>query len=175
MTTATKAKPAIKTLEDVAAQAKESYEGFVKAGQEQAAKHFEQTANVAKEQVEKASAQFLKGYEDLQTFSKDNVDALIQSSSIAVRGAEDLSKELTAYAQASFDKTITTGKAVLTAGSLKELVDLQTEYLKSSYESLVSELTRVQDLATRVANDAAAPLSARANAAIEKLTKPVAA
>ncbi len=175
MTIATKAKPATKSFESVAVQAKESYEGFVKAGQEQAAKAFEQTASATKEQVEKASAQFLKGYEEIQAFSKGNVDALVQSGAIAAKGAEDLGREVVAYVQASFDKSVTTGKALLTAKSLKEVIDLQTDFVKSSLESFASEATRLQDLSTRVTNEAIAPLNARVNAAVETLSKPLAA
>ncbi|WP_244433781.1 hypothetical protein [Azospirillum sp. B506] len=69
-----------KSLENVAAQAKEQYEGLVKAGQEQTVKQFEQTATAAKEQFEKTAAQLLKSYEDLQATGKANVEALIASS-----------------------------------------------------------------------------------------------
>ncbi len=175
MTTATKAKPATKAFEDVAAQTKVQVEGFVKAGQEQAVKQFEQTAAAAKEQVEKISAQLLKSYADLQELSKGNVDALVQSGTIASQGAQDLGREVVAYTQASLDKSITTGKSLLTAKSLKEVVDLQTEFFKSSFESFVSEATRIQDLSTRVTNEAIAPLSARVNVAVEKFSKPLAA
>jgi len=175
MTTATKAKPAANSFENVAAQAKESYEGFVKAGQEQAAKAFEQTASATKEQVEKASAQFLKGYADFQAIAKANFDALVQSSAIAGRGAEDMSREVVAYAQSTFDKSVTTGKSLLTAKSLKEVVDLQSEYVKSSIESLVAETTRLQDLSSQVTKDAMAPLNDRVKATFETLSKPIAA
>lgn len=176
MTTATKAKPATtQTFENAAAQAKEQYEGFVKAGQEQAAKTFEQTASAAKEQVEKLSAQLLKLSAELQALNKGNVEALIQSGTIASQGAEDLSREVVAYAQASFDKSVTTGKALLTAKSLKEVIDLQTDYVKSSFDAFTAEASRIQDLTTRVTSAAFAPLNARLNATVETLSKPIAA
>lgn len=176
MTTATKAKPATThAFESAAAQAKEQYEGFVKAGQEQAAKTFEQTTSAAKEQVEKLSAQLLKLSADLQALNKGNVEALIQSSSIASEGAGELTREMTAYAQASFDKSVSTGKALLAAKSLKEVIDLQNDYVKTSFDAFAAEATRLQDLTTRVTSAAFAPLNARLNATVETLTKPLAA
>ena len=175
MTTATKAKPAIKTLEDVATQAKESYEGFVKAGQEQAAKTFEQTASATKEQVEKLSAQLLKLSAELQALNKANVEALIESGSIASQGAEELTREVTAYAQASFDKSVTTGKALLTATSLKEVVDLQSDYVKASFDSFVAESSRLQGIGTRIATAALTPLKDRVSVTVTTLSKPLAA
>ncbi|WP_448207681.1 phasin family protein [Azospirillum sp. sgz302134] len=176
MTTATKVKPmTTQPFENAAAQAKEQYEGFVKAGQEQVAKTFEQTAAATKEQVDKLSAQLLKAYADLQALSKGNAEAVLQSTTIATQGAEDLSRELTAYAQASFDKSITTGKALLTAKSLKEVVDLQTDFVKSSFDAFVAEASRLQDLTSRLTDATLAPLNARVDVTVKTLSKPLAA
>lgn len=164
-----------KSLETVTAQAKEQYQGFVKAGQEQTVKQFEQSAAAAKEQFEKATTQLLKSYEDLQTAGKANVEALVESSSIAAKGAEDLSREVVAYSQSALDKTITTSKALLTAKSLQEVVELQNSFLKSSFDSLVAEASRIQELSVKVTNEALAPLNARVNATVETLSKPLAA
>ena len=175
MTTATKAKPAAQAFENTSAQVKEQYAGFVKAGQEQAAKTFEQTASAAKEQAEKLSAQLLKLSAELQALNKGNVEALVESSTIASQGAEDLSREIIAYAQARLDQSLTTGKALLTAKSLKEVIDLQTDYVKSSFDAFTSEAGRLQELTTRVTSAALAPLNARVNATVVTLSKPPAA
>ena len=171
MTTDNQAQPTTKPLDDAAGQAKETYVGFVKAGQDQAAKNFEQTVSAAKEQVEKASAQFLKGYEEIQNFSKGNVDALIASGTIVAKGAEDLGKEVAAYTQASFDKSVATSKAILTARSLKEVLELQNDYAKSSFDSFIEGTTRFQQLSIKLTSEAFAPLNARMNATVEKLSR----
>lgn len=175
MTVETKAATAAKTLEAAAVQAKENYEGILKAGQDQAAKTLEQTAAVTKEQIEKISSQMLKTYADLQELGKGNVEALIESGTIATRGAEDLGREVTAYAQSTFDRSISTGKAILTAKSVKEVIDLQAEFAKSSMDGFLSEASRIQELTSSVTNAAMAPLNARLNVAVETFTKPIAA
>ena len=183
MTTVTKAKPATAptqalesaAIQAAAIQAKEQVEGFVKAGQEQAAKTFEQTASATKEQVEKLSAQLLKLSAELQALNKANVQALIESGSIASQGAEELTREVTAYAQASFDKSVTTGKALLTATSLKEVVDLQSDYVKASFDSFVAESSRLQGIGTRIATAALTPLKDRVSVTVTTLSKPLAA
>lgn len=163
------------SIELVTSQAKEQYEGLVKAGQEQSVKQFEKTTAAAKEQFEKTTAQLLKGYEDLQATSKANVDALLESSAIAAKGAEDLGREVVAYSQSVLDQSITTGKALLTAKSLQEVVELQNSFLKSSFDAFIAETTRIQELSVKVTNDALAPLSGRVNATVETLSKPLAA
>lgn len=176
MTTATlKAKTAPKLIiEDVAAQAKGHLEGIVKASQEQASKSFEQTVAATKEQVDKASAQLLKGYEDYAAFSKANLDALVKSGSVFAKGAEDINKQLLAFARASFDQSVAAGRALLAAKSINEVVELQNSYAKQSLDSLVAETTKLQELSVKVANEAIAPLNARVNATVEKFAKPAA-
>lgn len=170
-----KAKPAPKLIEDVAGQAKEQFEAIFKAQQEQAKAQFEQTFAATKEQVEKASAQLLKGYEDLAAFSKDNVDAFVQSSTIVAKGAEEIGKEVVAFAQSSFEKNVAAGKALMSAKSINEAVDLQNTFAKQSFDAFVAEATRIQELSVKVANEAFAPLTARLNAAVATLSKPMAA
>ncbi|MBP2298240.1 phasin family protein [Azospirillum picis] len=163
-----------KSIDSVTTQAKEQYEGLVKAGQEQTLKQFEQTATAAKEQFEKATAQMLKSYEDLQAAGKANAEALIASSTIAAKGAEDLGREVVAYGQSALDKSIAAGRALLSAKTLQEVIELQNDFLKSSFDSMLAETSRLQELTTKVTNEALAPLNARVTATVETLSKPVA-
>ncbi|WP_448191220.1 phasin family protein [Azospirillum sp. sgz301742] len=175
-TTALKAKPtATLIIEDVAAQAKDHFEGIVKTGQEQARKHFDQTVAATKQQVEKASAQLLKSYEEYSAFNKATVDALVKSGTVVVKGTEDINKALVAFAQASFDTSVATGRALLSAKSIDEVVDLQNAYAKQSFDALVAETAKLQALSVKVTNEAFAPLNARVNAAVETFAKPLAA
>lgn len=151
---------ATKAFEDVVAQAKQNLEGYVKTQQEQ---------------FEKASSQLLKSYEELTTLSKSNVDAIVASGTVVAKGAETASKQVAAFTQASLEKNVATGKAVLAVKSIRELIDLQNSYFKSTLDALVAEGTKLQELSVQVTNEALAPISARVNATVQKLTKPVAA
>lgn len=175
MTVVTKIKTPTAAIEDGVAQTKEQLETFVKAGREQALKQFEQGSTALKEQLEKTTARLFKSFEDLQVLSKGNAEALIESSTTAAKGAEDLGREVVAYTQASFDKSINTGKALLAAKTLQEVVELQNSFFKSYFDGMVSEASRLQELSVKVTNAAIAPLNARFNVAVETLSKPIAA
>ncbi len=151
---------ATKAFEDVVAQTKQNLEGYVKTQQEQ---------------FEKASSQLLKSYEELTTLSKGNVDAFVASGTVVAKGAEIAGKQVAAFTQASLEKNVAAGKAVLAVKSIRELIDLQNSYFKSTLDALVAEGTKLQELSVQVTNDALAPISARVNATVQKLTKPVAA
>lgn len=149
-----------KALEEIAAHTKQTVEGFIKAGQEQA---------------EKVNQQLFKGYDDLAAYNKQNVDALVASSTIAVKGAEQVGKAVAAYAQSSLEQGVATSKALFGVKSVKELFDLQTAYAKQSFDSFVSESTKLSELSVKVANEALAPINARVNATVGKMSKSAAA
>lgn len=124
-----------------------------------------------KEKVEKMSKQVFASFEDVVGFQKDNVEAFVASSQILTKGIEALSKELAAFTQAQYEQSVATTKALFAVKSVKELVDLQTEYAKSSFDAFVAEATKVSETGFKVANEAAEPLTARVNATVEKLSK----
>lgn len=149
-----------KVFEDVVGQAKQNLEGYAKAQQEQ---------------IQKASAQLMKGYEELNALAKGNVEAVVQSGTIVAKGAEEAGKQVAAFTQSSLEQSLAIGKSAMAVKSIRELVDLQNSYLKSSLDALVAESTKLQQLSIKVTNEALAPLNARVNVAVEKLGKPLAA
>ena len=149
-----------KVFQDAIGQTKQGFDGYAKTQQEQ---------------IQKASAQLLKSYEELNALTKGNVDAVVQSGTIVAKGAEQASKQVAAFTQASIEQSLAVSKSALSVKSIRELVDLQNSYLKSSLDALVAESTKLQQLSIKVTNEALAPLNARVNLAVEKLAKPLAA
>ncbi|MFD1627473.1 phasin family protein [Azospirillum griseum] len=151
---------ATKSIEDAVATAKQNLEGLVKAQQEQ---------------VEKASAQIRKSYDDLSVLAKGNVDAVVKSSAIVAKGAEEAGKQVAAFTQSSLEKSVSNGKALLAVKTIQELIELQNAYAKASFDAFVTESTKLQELSVKIANEALAPLNERVNVTVETLGKPVAA
>ena len=80
-----------------------------------------------KTQMEKFGPSVFKGYEDIASLGKDNVEAAVKSS--------------------------------------------QSEFAKNSFDHVVAGTSKISDMAIKVANEAAEPISQRVNVAIEKITK----
>jgi phasin family protein len=145
------------------------------SGIETAQKNYERLFGSTKEQVEKASTTAFKTYEDLSKFSKENLDAYVTAGTTVAKGFETISRAWVSFAQETFDAGAQVAKALLTAKTLREAVDVQTDFAKTTFDKLVSEGTKVSEISVKVANEAAEPISARLNATIEKFLKPVAA
>jgi len=172
--TATPAVDAVKQTEDIVAVHQETVESVAKTGVEVAGNSVEHALAVTKDHVEttvKAGSELFKGYEDVLQFGKDNLDALVTSGTIVARGVQDLSKTVVALAQQSLEESVATGKALVGAKTLKEIIDLSSSLAKSNFDKLVAESSKLSLLSSKLAEDALAPINGRVDAAVQKMTK----
>ncbi len=177
MTTTTKKTSAKTTaaatdiVEDTLAAAEQSVGTALKAAEDVAAQSVDQLMAVSKDYYAQGSKAVLQGYEDATAFNKANFDATLKTMGVITKGVEDTNRALFALSQALFEKRVATYKAVMGAKTLKEVVDLETEYVKGMIDGFVTEGTKLSESSIKVANDAIAPLNERVNAAVEKIGK----
>lgn len=159
-------------VEAAVAANQETFETVLKAGTQAASKGYEQAVALAQEQVEKASQTIFKRYDEAASFSKDNVDAYVQSSTLFAKGVESMGKELMTIAQSAVEANVATTKALFGATSVRELIDLQTEFSRSRFDALVAESAKLTELGMSLAHETIEPIQARLNATVEKFMKP---
>ena len=99
---------------DAAAKGFESTVSGLKDGMTRAAAGFADTQAKVKEGMEKA----MKTAEEVMAFSQGNLEAMVKCGQIWAAGVQDIGKQIAANAQASFDETMTTFKAMSSVKSL---------------------------------------------------------
>ena len=175
MTTKTVKPAATKVVEDTVAAAKQSYEAATKAVQDATAQNVEQALVSAQDQFEKATSQFLKGFDEISAYSKGNFDAVVTASSTLFRGVEDMTRAVFALQHSAVEQSMAVAKQLLAAKSLREVVDLQSGFTRSTFDEVVAKTNELSELGIKVANETIAPINARVTVAVEKLSKPIAA
>lgn len=156
--------------EDTVAAATKGIEATVsnlKDGMTKAAAGFTETQAKVKEGMEKA----MKTAEELVSFSQGNLEALLKSGQIWAAGVQDLSKQVAATAQASFDETMSTFKAMTSVKSLKDAMDLQASLARATMEKTLAESGKLTDASLKLTEQAIAPITARVSLAVEKFAK----
>jgi phasin family protein len=167
--TKTKAAPAT-TIEHTAEAATKGFDNTlaaVKEGIEKATKGLETSQAKLKEGVEKA----VKKSEEFLAFNQGTLEAAIKASQIYAAGFQDITKHLAASSKASIEETVAFTKTLMGVKSVKEAVDLQTGFAKSSIEKAVSESNKLTDATVKLAEQAIAPLTARVALAVETFGK----
>lgn len=165
MATTKKSEAPARGAKQTAAASQVSYDKPIEAAKEQVQR--------AQEQAQNSSATMLNGYKDLASLNRDNIEAVMQSGAIVANGVEALGKELVAFAQHSIQSNIATANAMFGARSLREVIELQNEFARSRFDSVLAESAKLTDLSFKVANEAFAPLRARFNETVEKVVRPV--
>jgi phasin family protein len=154
-------------VEHTIATSKETVEGAIKAGTEAATK----ALAISKDRIQAAT----KGYGEMTDFGKDTVEAFVAASSATAKAVEAINAEVLAFSKTAFEDSVAAAKAVLAAKTLKEVVDLQTEFAKTAFESYVQQSSKLGEMTAKLTQEAMQPISARFQAAVEKFAKPLAA
>lgn len=115
----------------------------------------------------------MKTAEEVVAFNQGNVEAMIKSGQIWSAGLQDLSKQMAASAQASYEEAVAAFKAMTSVKSLKEAVDLQVGFARSAMEKGMSESSKYTDASFKLAEQAIAPISSRMTMVVEKFGKSV--
>ncbi len=131
--------------------------------------------NTIMESSKKMSENLFKSYGDLAGFGKGNVEAVVKSSTIVARGFEELSRQVMALAQSNMEHSVAAAKAALNCTTLKQIVDLQSDFAKTTFDKLVSEGNKISEMSYKMTNEAIEPLQARVTLAVETFGKPLAA
>lgn len=109
----------------------------------------------------------IKSINDAGSFHKENLDAVIASATAAGKGAEKLNADTIAFAKKSMEDTVAASKALTSAKSVQEMVELHTNFVKSSMDAYLAQINTVTDLYAGTVKDTMAPLNARVSAAVE--------
>jgi phasin family protein len=127
--------------------------------------HFTAANNQAfKDTVEKS----LSALNELNTLSKRNLEAMVASVTAATKGAESLGAQAMNYSKRSMEDGVAATKALTSAKSLQEVVELQTAYAKTALETYLAEMNRMSETVASSVKDSLAPLNERVTAVMER-------
>lgn len=122
------------------------------------------------DQAAKAQAEVTKVVDDATKANKDAIDAVVKSSEIFFKGAEEAAKRTQAYLKASVESAVAVSKDLISCKNVNEVVDLQANFARKAYDAAVVETTAISELNMKVANEAFAPLQKSFTAVVEKAT-----
>lgn len=145
-----------KTVEQTTAQAgakaKAQAETFQAAG-----------VKALREGIEKSVASL----SEFNTHGKKNLDAMVESATVAQKGAEALSQQALGFAKTSWEDSVAASKELSTARSVQEFFELQTAWAKKSMERYMAELTKTNEILTSTVKDSLKPINDRVSESVE--------
>ncbi|QRM55554.1 phasin family protein [Sinorhizobium sp. BG8] len=92
-------------------------------------------------------------FEDASKKSKEAMDTVMKNYSSFAKGIQAIATETADYSKKSFETGLAHVEKLQGAKSLEAAFELQTSYLKSSYESYVAEATKLGEMYADLAKD----------------------
>lgn len=98
--------------------------------------------------------------EEANKKSKEVVDAAVKNYAEVTKGFQSIAAEATEYSKKSVQDLTSFVEQLTAARSIEAVVELQTKFAKSSYESFVAEATKIGELYMDLAKNAYKPFEA---------------
>ena len=95
--------------------------------------------------------------EEMQKFSKDQMDTAMNSFGAWNKSAQAITVEVVDYSKKSLEGMTAAWEKLLSAKSLEKAMELQSDYLKSTYEGFVAEANKLGEMYVDFAKEAYKP------------------
>lgn len=102
----------------------------------------------------------MKSFEEFQSFGKDGFEAYVASSNALTKGFQAIAQEAADYSRKSFEKGTAAFEKLSASKSFDKALEVQQSLAKESYESLVAQMTKLNEMYIATAKEAYKPFEA---------------
>ena len=99
----------------------------------------------------------MQQFETIQKAGKENVDAALKAFGVTSKGVQTIAVETTDYAKKSFEAGTATIEKLAGVKTLDKAIEIQSDYVKTAFESAVAQMTKMGELYQALAKDAYKP------------------
>ena len=100
---------------------------------------------------------------------KKNFEAAVASITAATKGAETLGAQAVAFSKKAVEDQVSAARTLAAAKSVQEVIELQTGFAKTAFETYVAEVNRMTETVAASVKDSAAPINERMTAFVERV------
>ena len=129
--------------------------------------------NQPMEQMEKAAQKIMQACEEARSLTREHMDATMRSANLAWEGCTEINRNMSSLVQESMARAMNAGKTMMAAKSVREVMDMQTEFMKEFMDCWVSGTGKISEISARVTQNAMSPLAEHANNAMGKMAQRV--
>ena len=101
-----------------------------------------------------------KYLEDLQKVGKEQLESAMTSQSCLVKSLQAIATEANEFSKKSLENGSAFVEKLLGAKSLEGAIQIQSEYIKASYDALVEQTTKIGNLWSNLFKEAVKPIEA---------------
>lgn len=151
---------------------------FIAAGTQEAQKTQQKVMSLGNESLQnwsKTADQAVRSLNDALALSKEQLDAVMESSKIATDLSRELHEKFVAECNDLFSENVELSKNMLECRTLNDLVEIQNRALQSNLSRFFDQGANFTEAWFRLATEASEPLSAQANQVTSRMKRTLAA
>ena len=95
--------------------------------------------------------------DDVQKLGRDNMDATLKSFGAVSKSVQAIAVEMADYSKKSFEQSSAAIEKLFSAKTIEKAVEVQSDFVKSSYEGFVAEATKLGELYADLAKESYKP------------------
>ena len=103
----------------------------------------------------------VRNIDEMQKLGKDNMDATMKSFGAFSKTLQAITVEIADFSKKLFEQNTAATERLIGAKSLEKAVEVQSDYVKSSYESFVAEATKLGELYADLAREVYKPFESQ--------------
>ncbi len=96
--------------------------------------------------------------DQMNKFGQDSMDMALNSFGAWTKNAQAIASEVADYSKKAFEDSAAAWEKLIGAKSLQKALEVQNEYLKSSYEDFIAQSTKFGELYVDLAKEPYKPL-----------------
>lgn len=100
----------------------------------------------------------MKQFEDFQKLGQGNVDTMMKMFGEWNKGWQAISAEMTDYTKRSFEEGTQTLEKLMSAKSLEQAMEIQTSFVKRSYDEYMHQWSKIGGMYAEFAKEAYKPM-----------------
>jgi hypothetical protein len=147
---------------EVAEKSAQALRSTTEKATETASKITSDAAEATKKVTDQATQQFgrvfnlqAKASEEVANRTQQNLDVLLQTSSLLAEGFQSVLREWMSYTQSAVQRNIDGMNTILRARTMQDLLAAQSDLLNAEVQLLLNSSVKVSEVTARVANNAA--------------------
>ena len=178
--TKTVKKPVIKVAAKVAAPAtpfqkiKEktmSINETIKQQAETAISQGKATVEQIQAKAKEAMDQGAKSLEEVNSFNRGNLEALVEAGRVAAKGVEEMTAQVVEIGKKNAEATTAALRSFTGAKSANELFQLQSDFARTQFDKFVADGSKLTEMFVKFAGETFEPISNRFAVAADKVAK----
>lgn len=148
----------------------DAMESAMRASQEAASRQFETAMKASAEQMERASKKLAEMAEQMAAMQREAAGAMTQAMTTATKGAEETGRTMMTMMQNSTEQAMALGKSLMNAKTMRDYMDLQTNFAKQMMDSWLADSQKCGEISTRTTQEAIQPLTQRMTEVMNRFT-----